>query len=68
LVLLGVSTSGVVLSTVRHGADADYKLVVLKDCCADGDDDVHRVLTEKIFPKQATVVDASELIEALPKS
>jgi nicotinamidase-related amidase len=68
LVLLGVSTSGVVLSTVRHGADADYKLVVVKDCCADGDDEVHRVLTEKIFPKQATVLHASELIEALPKS
>ena len=66
LVLLGISTSGVVLSTLRHAADADYKLVVVKDCCADGDDDVHRVLTEKIFPKQATVINAGELIESLP--
>ena len=66
LVLAGVSTSGVVLSTVRHGADADYRLVVVKDCCADGDDEVHRVLTEKVFVRQATVVDANEVIEALP--
>jgi nicotinamidase-related amidase len=68
LLLLGVSTSGVVLSTLRHAADADYKPVVVADCCADGDDEVHRVLTEKVFPKQATVVNASELHEALPKS
>jgi nicotinamidase-related amidase len=64
LVLLGFSTSGVVLSTVRHGADADYRLVVVKDCCADGDDDVHRALTEKVFVRQTTVATASEVAEA----
>ena len=67
LVLLGISTSGVILSTVRHGADADYKLVVVSDCCADMDDEVHRVLTEKVFVRQATVVSASELTAALRK-
>ncbi len=65
LVLLGISTSGVVLSTVRHGSDADYRIVVVKDCCGDGDDEVHRVLTEKVFVRQATVVNANEVIEAL---
>lgn len=65
LVLCGLSTSGVVLSTVRHGADADYRLVVVKDCCADGDDEVHRVLTEKLFARQATVTTAAELAAAL---
>jgi len=44
LVLLGIATSGVVLSTVRWAADADYALVVLEDCCADGDEEVQRVL------------------------
>ena len=39
LVLLGIATSGVVLSMVRWAADADYALVVLEDCCADGDED-----------------------------
>jgi nicotinamidase-related amidase len=65
LVLFGIATSGVVLSTVRHGADADYRLVVIKDCCIDGDEEVHRVLTEKVLARQATVVTASEIIGAL---
>jgi len=55
LVLAGVSTSGVVLSTVRLAADLDYRITVLADGCADGDAEVHRVLTGKVFPKQATV-------------
>ena len=65
LVLLGIATSGVVLSTVRSGADADYALVVVSDACADADDEVHRVLTEKVFVKQASVVSSGELIAAL---
>jgi nicotinamidase-related amidase len=65
LVLAGIATSGVILSTVRHAADADYRLVVVEDCCADRDAEVHRVLTEKVFPRQATVVRADEVIAAL---
>jgi nicotinamidase-related amidase len=60
LVLAGVSTSGVVLSTVRLAADLDYRLTVLKDGCADADPEVHRVLTEKVFPRQATVQTIDE--------
>ncbi|HET6804472.1 MAG TPA: isochorismatase family cysteine hydrolase [Frateuria sp.] len=55
LVLAGVATSGVVLSTVRLAADMDYRLTVLSDGCADADPEVHRVLTGKVFPRQATV-------------
>jgi nicotinamidase-related amidase len=65
LILAGISTSGVVLSTVRQAADADYRIVVVKDCCADGDDEVHRVLTEKVFLRQATVANATDVIAAL---
>ncbi len=65
LILAGFITSGVVLSTVRQAADADYRLIVVKDACADRDDEVHRVLVEKVFPRQATVVTASEVGEAL---
>lgn len=64
LVLAGVSTSGVVLSTVRDGADRDYRLVVVADACADLDDEVHRVLTEKVFPRQAEVVTTSDAVAA----
>ena len=65
LVLAGIATSGVVLSTVRWAADADYQLVVLAYCCADGDAEVHRVLTEKVFPRQATVANSLDYLHAL---
>ncbi len=65
LVLLGIATSGVVLSTVRWAADADYSITVLEDCCADADEEVHRVLTEKVFPRQTTVVQSQEFLQAL---
>jgi nicotinamidase-related amidase len=68
LVLAGIATSGVVLSTVRHAADADYRLVVVADCCADLDAEVHRVLLEKVFPRQVTVTTAAEVAGALGKA
>ena len=58
LVLSGIATSGVILSTLRAAADLDFTLVVLSDCCLDGDPEVHRVLLEKVFPRQAEVIDA----------
>lgn len=60
LVLAGVATSGVVLSTVRQAADLDFELTVLSDACADRDPEVHTVLTEKVFPKQATVTTVQD--------
>jgi nicotinamidase-related amidase len=65
LVLAGIATSGVILSTIRHAADADYRLVVVADCCGDRDPEVHRVLTEKVFVRQATVTTAEAVIGAL---
>lgn len=56
LLLTGIATSGVVLSTLRDAADADYRLFVIADCCADADAEVHRVLIEKVFPRQADVI------------
>ena len=35
LVLYGIATSGDVLSTLLEASDADFRLVVIKDCCAD---------------------------------
>jgi nicotinamidase-related amidase len=60
LVLAGIATSGVVLSTLRQAADLDYRLVVLADACLDADPEVHRVLTEKVFPRQADVLTVDE--------
>ena len=61
LVLFGIATSGVVLSTALTAADADYRLLIVKDCCADWDDVVHTCLIEKIFPRFASVVTSEEL-------
>ncbi len=62
IVLAGVATSGVVLSTIREAADKDYQLTILSDLCADFDAEVHSVLVEKIFPRQATVMASEEWI------
>jgi nicotinamidase-related amidase len=65
LILFGIATSGVVLSTLLHASDADYRLFVIKDCCADLDSELHTCLVDKMFPRLATVMLASEFIEAL---
>jgi nicotinamidase-related amidase len=65
LVLTGIATSGVVLSTLRQAADRDYDLTVLADGCLDSDDEVHRVLTEKVFPRQAEVISVEEWVAGL---
>ena len=63
LVLMGISTSGCVLSTVRWAADIGYQLIVLSDCCADRDEEIQRVLMEKIFPRQASVATSEEFLQ-----
>ena len=65
LVIFGYATSGVVLSTVRSGADLDYNLIVVEDCCADADADIHEFLTQRIFTRQAEVVGSDDVIRAL---
>ena len=65
LVLAGIATSGVVLSTVREAADRDYQLTVLEDACADFDPEVHALLTRVLFPRQATVLARAAWIERL---
>lgn len=65
LLLTGIATSGVVLSTLRHAADADYRLVVVSDCCSDKDAEVHRILVEKVFARQAQIVSSEQFAVAL---
>lgn len=60
LVLGGIATGGVVLSTVREAADRDYELTVLEDLCLDADPQVHEVLTRNVFPRQADVIASDD--------
>ncbi|KUI36472.1 cysteine hydrolase family protein [Mycobacterium sp. GA-2829] len=65
LVLAGVTTSGVVLSTLRAAADLDYRLVVLSDGCGDGDEQVHRMLMDSVFPANADVMTVQDWTDSL---
>ncbi|HEY0244287.1 MAG TPA: isochorismatase family cysteine hydrolase [Mucilaginibacter sp.] len=60
LVLTGISTGGVMLATLVEAADKDYRLTVLSDCCADPDEEAHRVLINNIFSKRANVLTVEE--------
>jgi len=65
LVLFGIATSGVVLSTLLGASDADYRVAVLKDCCADQDAELHSCLIEKLFPRRATVITTAEFTASI---
>ena len=60
LVLTGIATGGVVLSTLIEAADKDFRLTVLSDCCADPDEEVHQLLITKIFSKRANILTVEE--------
>lgn len=60
LVLFGIATSGVVLSTVLDASDRDYLPVVIADCCADAEPELHRGLIEKLFARRGTVIQAEQ--------
>lgn len=61
LVLAGISTSGVVLSTLVEAADRDYRLYVLSDGTEDPDEQTRDVLLGKVFPRRAQVIDTGTL-------
>jgi nicotinamidase-related amidase len=65
IILFGIATSGVVLSTLLQASDADYRLVVIADCCADLDMELHRTLLERFFPTRAEVITTEEFRDCL---
>ena len=64
LVLYGIATSGVVLSTLIEAADADYRLAVIGDCCADLDAALHDCLIQRFFPTRGSVLSSEGFIAA----
>jgi nicotinamidase-related amidase len=67
IVLFGIATSGVVLSTLLQASDADYRLVVISDCCEDRDMDLHVALLDRFFPTRAEVITAEDFMAILPQ-
>jgi nicotinamidase-related amidase len=65
IVMAGLSTSGVILSTLRQASDLDYDIVVLKNGCMDTNEEVHRVLMDLVFPKQGRVLLAEDWVKEI---
>jgi nicotinamidase-related amidase len=65
LVLFGLATSGVVLSTLLDAVDADFRVVIVTDCRGDSDAELHAALVDRLFPKRARVVTSGDFVEAL---
>ncbi|MEU9518174.1 cysteine hydrolase [Streptomyces sp. NPDC048224] len=65
LVLSGIATSAVVLSTLWRAVDLDFGVTVLADGCLDTDPEVHRMLTERLFPQWADVISVDEWVGAV---
>jgi nicotinamidase-related amidase len=64
LVLFGIATSGAVLYTVLQAVDLDYRVIVIRECCADDDPDLHAVVVDKLLPRYATVASAEDVSRA----
>jgi len=65
IVMFGIATSGVVLSTLLQASDADYRLVVIEDCCADLDMELHSALIRRLFPARGDVMSAEDFVRTL---
>ena len=68
LMLAGIYTSGVVLSTLTDAADRDYQLIVLADACADPDAELHEHLLTTVMTRQALITDTDSAIAALARA
>jgi nicotinamidase-related amidase len=68
LILYGIATSGVVLSTLIEAADADYRLAVIGDCCADLDSALHDCLIQRFFHTRGLVLSSEDFIAASSKT
>ena len=64
LVLAGISTSGVAISTLIEAHDLDYRLYLPADATADPDPELHASLIGGFFPKRDEVIEVADL-EAL---
>jgi nicotinamidase-related amidase len=66
LVMAGLSTSGVILSTFTLAADEDYSMTILSDACADPKTSLHEELMTNLFPRSANVLTVDQWIASLP--
>ncbi|KAJ7145564.1 putative hydrolase protein [Mycena epipterygia] len=62
LIVCGISSSGVVLSTARHASEEGFVMSVVEDACWDQDAGVHKVMMEKILQTTSWVLGLDEVV------
>ncbi|KVQ65709.1 isochorismatase family cysteine hydrolase [Burkholderia territorii] len=65
LILVGIASTGVVLSSVAHASDSDFRLYTVKDCCYDPDEIVHEHLFATAFETRTTVLSLADALRLL---
>jgi nicotinamidase-related amidase len=63
LVLFGIITSGVVLSTELEAMDQDYRVLIVRDACADSDPELHACLLDRLLAKRTDVVTTAQVVQ-----
>jgi nicotinamidase-related amidase len=59
LVLTGIATGGIVLSTALQAADLDYRVTTLSDACTDPNSDLHTMLLATVLNRRGDVATTS---------
>jgi nicotinamidase-related amidase len=62
LVMAGIASTGVVLSSVAYASDADFRLFTVKDCCYDPDQVVHEHLFSTAFDSRTMVLSLADAL------
>ena len=65
LALMGITTEWIVEATARHAADADYRVIVLEDCCAGMIVEAHDSAIKHILNLIAEVSTSEEFVANL---
>jgi nicotinamidase-related amidase len=64
VVLMGVATEFVVEAAARHAADADFRVIVLEDCCASFSDEAHRAALH-IMDHLAALATSADFLQSV---
>ena len=65
LIMVGIASTGVVLSSVAYASDADFRLFTVKDCYYDPDQVVHDHLFSTAFDSRTTVLSLADGLRLL---
>jgi len=65
LLMVGIASTGVMLSSIAYASDADFRLFTVKDCCYDPDGIVHEHLFSTAFESRATVLSLPDALALL---